>query len=398
MAATYDALVIGAGPAGSAAAWGLARAGLRVALVDCHAFPRDKVCGDALIPDAIGALEVMGLRPAIDAESVSLRELRVYAPSGRFISLSGAFRCLTRVRLDHLLVDAAVRAGAHLIEGLTATVPLVSSGRVTGAVFTSAAEPVTIEAPFTLLAAGANATVMKAFGVGTTLKPNGVAGRRYFQVPSRLAAERRHLVIAYDRALCPGYGWIFPGPGDRFNVGVGFFSGRVRDAPSLHDLWRRFLSTFPPAAELVERSTALTGFQGAPLRTGLAGARLGRPGLLAIGESAAMTYPATGEGIGKAMESGLLAARLVGAALSSGRDGEPVHEAYESAFRSQFRPRYAAYATAQAWSSRPWLLDLLTWRASAGRFVRTELESLIAERGDPRRLFSVRGLVRAMFL
>ena len=66
-ASTYNVLVIGAGPAGSAAAWALARAGLRVALVDQQAFPRDKVCGDGLIPDALGALDQMGLRAAVDA-------------------------------------------------------------------------------------------------------------------------------------------------------------------------------------------------------------------------------------------------------------------------------------------------------------------------------------------
>lgn len=64
-ASTYNVLVIGAGPAGSAAAWALARAGLRVALVDQQSIPRDKVCGDALIPDALGAIDDMGLRAAI---------------------------------------------------------------------------------------------------------------------------------------------------------------------------------------------------------------------------------------------------------------------------------------------------------------------------------------------
>ena len=57
-----DVAVIGAGPAGSAAAWALARRGLHVVLVDQHAFPRDKVCGDGLIPDAHHALRKLGVR------------------------------------------------------------------------------------------------------------------------------------------------------------------------------------------------------------------------------------------------------------------------------------------------------------------------------------------------
>ena len=144
------------------------------------------------------------------------------------------------------------------------------------------------------------------------------------------------------------------------------------------------------------RSEPLTEFRGAPLRVGLQRATLGRPGLLVLGDAAAMTYPATGEGIGKAMESGLLAARLVGDSLRGGGDPKSVYRAYDSEFRRKFAARYQAYWTAQAWTSRPWLLNLLASRANAGGFVRRELETLIAETGNPLRLFSVGGVVRAI--
>ena len=135
----------------------------------------------------------------------------------------------------------------------------------------------------------------------------------------------------------------------------------------------------------------------APLRTGLSGARFGVPGLPALGESAAMTYPATGEGIGKAMESGLMAADLVAGALSAGRLGDPVHERYEAEFRGRFGARYSAYAAAERWTSHAWLLNLVAGRANAGRFARGEVEALIAERGDARRLFSPSGLLTSIF-
>jgi flavin-dependent dehydrogenase len=215
-------------------------------------------------------------------------------------------------------------------------------------------------------------------------------------VPSAVAEQHPQLSIVYERSLCPGYGWIFPGPGCRYNVGVGFFSGGRSDTPSLRELWARFTTRFRPAAELVARSEAITEFRGAPLRIGLQGATLGRRRLLVLGDAAAMTYPATGEGIGKAMESGLLAARLIGHSLRGDSDPELTHRAYDSEFRRQFATRYQAYWTAQTWSSRPWLLNLLAARANRGRFVRRELEALIAETGNPLRLLSVRGLVRAV--
>ena len=288
----HDVLVIGAGPAGAAAAWALARAGQRVALVDRETFPRDKTCGDGLIPDALGALDTMGLRETVMREAVEPRALHVVAPGGESVSLAGEFLCLTRLRLDALLVDAAVGAGAALMGPMSALQPIEDGRQVCGARFRALAGEREVRARFTLLATGANAVVSRAFGLATPLKPNAVAGRAYFNVPSSFAERYPHLSIVYDQSLCPGYGWIFPGPGNRYNVGVGAFAGGRGETPSLRGLWNRFTTRFAPAAELVAQSEALTEFRGAPLRTGLHGATLGRPGLLALGDAAAMTYPA----------------------------------------------------------------------------------------------------------
>src|SRR5688500_391434 len=100
----FDVLVIGAGPAGAAAAWALARAGRHVALVDRETFPRDKTCGDGLIPDSLGALDAMGVREAIAREAVAPRALHIMAPSGESVRVRGDFLCLPRLRLDALLV------------------------------------------------------------------------------------------------------------------------------------------------------------------------------------------------------------------------------------------------------------------------------------------------------
>jgi flavin-dependent dehydrogenase len=118
---------------------------------------------------------------------------------------------------------------------------------------------------------------------------------------------------------------------------------------------------------------------------------------LALGETAAMTYPATGEGIGKAMESGLLAAGLVIEALRTTRIASDVHRVYEAEFRRRHGTRYRAYAIAQSCTSRPWLINYLAWRANAGRFVQRELQGLVTERGDASRLVSIRGLITSLF-
>ena len=249
-ASILDALVIGAGPAGAAAAWSLARSGHRVRLVDRSRFPRNKTCGDALIADSLSALDAMGLREAVARQAIAAHELRIHAPNGGAVSLAGRFLCLPRLQLDALLVEAARAAGAELAS-MTATAPIEEDGRIAGATFASPDGAQTLRARVTLLATGANATVANAFGVARSLKANAVAGRAYFRVPRELAARHPHLSIVYTRGLCPGYGWIFPGPDDCYNVGVGFFSEGRRSTPSLHDLWRGFTAEFAPARELV---------------------------------------------------------------------------------------------------------------------------------------------------
>ena len=210
-----------------------------------------------------------------------------------------------------------------------------------------------------------------------------------------MAARFQSLVIAYDREWCPGYGWIFPSPGNRFNIGVGLF-GDDSSGRQLRDFWEFFQTRFAPAAAIVSASRPIGRFRGAPLRTGLVGAQFGRPGLLVVGEAAAMTYSTTGEGIGKAMESGLISAALALEAIAGRRPIEVLHDELGTECRSRFLSRYKSYAAAQSWVSHPFVLNLLAARANAGRFAREELEALISERGDGRRLFSAWGLARAL--
>jgi menaquinone-9 beta-reductase len=395
-ALTCDVLIVGAGPAGSTAAHTLARAGWHVVLADRTTFPRDKVCGDALIRDTLGALAALGVDHDVLAGAVRADELRLHLPSGRHVVLHGCFASLDRRRFDARLLASATRAGADFRPGFTVLSPLrTASGRVRGARFGTAGGPVDIDARHTLLATGANAMVLEAFGLGAPAAAAAVAGRAYFDLPAPVAAGVRHLTIAYDRRWCPGYGWIFPAPGGRVNIGVGLFP-QTRSGHRLREFWHWFTTRFEPAATLVRAATACTPFRGAPLRTGLTGACFGRPGLLVAGEAAAVTYPATGEGIGKSMESGLLAAGYLDAALAGRRGDGRLHDAYGEEFRRRFAARYRGYRVAQRWAAHPLLLDLLGARATAGRFVRQELEALVDERGDPRALFSTRGLMRAL--
>ncbi|HEX6137219.1 MAG TPA: geranylgeranyl reductase family protein [Casimicrobiaceae bacterium] len=393
-----EILVIGAGPAGAAAAATLACRGREVVLVDRSEFPRDKVCGDALIPDALHALEALGLQSRVLAESRQVPAIRVYAPNGVHVSVDVDAQCVPRRRFDDIVREAAVASGAAFLAPYELSGALDDSGRVGGARFADrrTGDALTVSAAFTVLATGAAAKPLETFAVCERRSPSAVAARIYVRVPRELSEVTRHCSISYDRHICPGYGWIFPGPSHVFNVGVAYFTDSRRPPPTanLRELLTRFLTTFAPARELMAVSQPLTDVRGAPLRTALAGAALSRPGLLVIGEACGLTYSFTGEGIGKAIESGIIAGELLAGGSARSRQG--VAGEYASAIRARFAPRFRAYKLAQEWLAHPALHDFLAWRGNAGTYVAEQMRELLLESGDPRALFSVPGLLKAL--
>ena len=136
-----DVIVVGAGPAGSACAQWLAKAGLTVVLVDQHAFPRDKICGDGLIPDAHQALRKLGVYDEVMAQAHPAMHVGCIGPSGGRVDVPGSVAVLPRKVLDHILVRAAQRSGAVLHAPLRFEGPMLDGATTHGPVGDAAAEP-----------------------------------------------------------------------------------------------------------------------------------------------------------------------------------------------------------------------------------------------------------------
>lgn len=407
-----DVLVVGAGPAGSAAARSLALAGLDVVLVDQHAFPRDKVCGDALIPDAHHALERLGVLPEVMAQAQRVAHVGCVAPRGGRIDVPGTLAVLPRKQLDDILCRAAVAVGARMFAPLRLVAPLEEADgalmRVVGARLQSGANAHEIRAPWVLLATGAVPQALQAVGMCTRRAPSGIALRGYVKNDA-MVGRITDLEVVWHRALRPGYGWIFPCPDGVFNIGVGVANSHkpgllsklragaddrsaMKDV-NLRELFATFGKIHAPAGELLASGQWLGELKGAPLRSTLEGAVLSRAGLLVTGEAAGSTYSFTGEGIGKALETGMLAAQAVIDGRRLGWSDAAVRAHYEASLQT-LRPRFDLYERANTVNAQPWLLDWLFWRARRSPRLRQRMAGVLNETSNPGNLISWKGFQR----
>ncbi len=404
-----DVLVIGAGPAGSACAQKLAAAGLQVLLADQHDFPRDKVCGDGLIPDSHAALKRLGVYDEVAALAQPVQHVRCVGPRGGLVDVPGSLSVLPRKVLDHVLVRAAQRAGAQLVTPWRFEAPLLdgsgADARVVGARFKVAGQPHEVTARWVVLATGAVPQALTAAGLCDRHTPSGIALRGYVRNDAMVGTIRQLQIVWHPR-LSGGYGWIFPAPGGVFNIGAGLTGshvqsgngkGRMQDV-NLRGMFDAFCEIYAPAGELMRSGTLLGDIKGAPLRCSMLGSRWSRPGMLATGEAIGSTYAFTGEGIGKAMETGLLAA----AALVQGRhaDGAAAESALRRGYETELaalKPRFDMYEVGSHVNHRPWLVDLVVWRARKSPRILNRMAGMLEETQNPGRLFSWRGIGKLMF-
>lgn len=396
---TPDVLIIGAGPAGSACARVLARAGVQVLLVDQHPAGRDKTCGDGLIPDAHQALARLGLLDEVMRRAQPVGHVGCIGPRGGRIDVPGTLAVLPRRELDALLLRAAQDAGATF-EQARFEAPLEEGGRVVGARLKRGDELVEVRARAVVLATGAVPKALTAAGMCERHTPSGVALRGYVKAP-QMVGKITALEVVWDKAVRPGYGWIFPAPDGHFNIGVGVTDshrdlgdgkGQKKDV-NLRAIFDAFVAKYPPAAELMRVGELVGDLKGAPLRCTLTGAKWSRPGLLVTGEAAGSTYSFTGEGIGKAMETGMLAADAL---LAQPHDDTAARAQYEAALTA-LKPKFDLYERANRVNAHPWLADLLIWRAKKSPRLLKRMSGVLNETSNPGNLVSLKGISRLFF-
>ena len=304
-----DTVVVGAGPAGAAAAHRLAGAGREVVLVDKATFPRDKFCGDGLTTLCLRELELMGVSVSQLPSFAPVHGAKLRSPNGKTIDVPlpsgpGLFAAVARrSELDAVLVDHALAAGVigrfgHKVvgaqtspEGITVT---TDDGQ-------------SIAARQCIAADGMWSPMRKLLG----LEVEGYRGewhafRQYFKNVDE--AAKSGLWIWFEPDVLPGYVWSFPIGGGRANVGFGILRGGTVPTQPMKTFWPDILARPHIREVLGIDATPEAPHRAWPIPARINGVPLTGPRTLFVGDAAAACDTLTGEGIGQALLTGRVAA------------------------------------------------------------------------------------------
>ncbi len=305
-------LVIGAGPAGIASALTLQQRGCNVTVLDKATFPRDKCCGDGLTTGALRLLEQIGLRPEMVPDWYQCDSAWLRSPSGREIQLplpanKGQFAAIApRLHLDNALVMLARSRGITVQENSSFESVLRNDNDCVEVQTSSGL----MAADFLVAADGMWSPVRRALGLSTTsYLGEWHAFRQYFCNVTGVASKQ--LCVWFEPDLLPGYAWSFPLPGNRVNFGFGVLRNANYSVQFMNSVWQEL----PRRAHISAALGANFAPEGRhtawpiPARIDTATRSAGR--VLFIGDAVCATDTLTGEGIGQALLSGILAAEAI---------------------------------------------------------------------------------------
>ena len=375
----WDAIVVGAGPAGCTAATLFAREGLRVLLLDKSAAPPPKVCGEYLSPGCLPILERIGaLKSVWDAGGRPLYGMTIHTAARRTLEatyprdsdvtgspLHGL--SVRRAVLDPMLLDRAVKDGAEFEPYFQVSDLVWEDGRVVGVQGRHRGRVTALRGRLTVGADGRNSVVARRVGSVTRHRWLDKVALVSYVTGAERAEDVGEIFLGHDR-----YCILNPIGPDLTNVGLVINR-------------RDFTPTTDPTRFLLETAATLPGLRDrladarpiGPVRClgplAYRGSQLAARGALLIGDAAGFLDPFTGEGLYTGLRSAELAVQCALPALCNGSAAHPDLRTYAAAWRREFLPKWRLCTLFQHAIRRPPLAEWLV----AGLSRRPDLTTLL---------------------
>jgi len=336
-----DVIIVGAGPGGSTCAAFMKRMGIEPLLLDKETFPREKPCGDGQsgvttkILAELGWLE--GLRKigyenhGIVITSPDYTKLVVEAP------FKGSRYDTPRRIFDHYCVKRAVAEGVELRENAWVYDVILEDGKVCGVKAKIDGEYVELRSKIVIGADGSHSIIAKKIGMFPDIDNEvAVVGRCYYEDIDMEPFNEIH----FDKDVLPGYVWLFPEKDKLCNVGLGFNRNLYTEqGKTLEEYLDAWIESSPFGACL--RGKKRVGeFRGWRIPYGTQAMENVLPGCILIGDAASMVMPLTGEGIGPAMVTGKIAAKVAHDALDVNDFSLEMMSRYTKQRDDTYQPKY----------------------------------------------------------
>jgi geranylgeranyl reductase family protein len=382
----FDVLIIGSGPAGAACAMSLGNSGLSVAILDKAAFPRDKICGDALSVDVLNQLSLLQTDLANRfhelGSKVSSYGVRIFAPDHQYIDLpffyKGEAACgylCTRFDFDQLMAEQlnglenVKRFEECVVEKIERTDKEILAHTNIG----------TFTAKLIAGADGAQSVVARQLGSFKPDREHYSAGLRVYYEGITSFQESKFIELHFFKDVLPGYLWIFPLPNNRANVGVGILSSVVsRKKMNLKTVLHGLIENNPHLHERFRDAKPLEVAKGYGLPLGSKKRKISGDRFLLLGDAASLIDPFTGEGIGNAIRSGRVAANHIIEAFRMNDFSSSFNHAYDQEIYRRMWPELKISRTLQKLCRYPRLFNSVIRKANKSQYIHNLLIDALA--------------------
>lgn len=389
-----DIVIIGAGPAGCATSLFLAKNNIPHTVLEKAVFPRDKVCGDALSGKTVYVLNQLdpSIIPAFDSQKKTFIEswgVKFVAPNAKAIDIP--FKSdmskekyppgfiSKRVDFDFELFKRLDRNYAEVLEGAEVT-DIERLANDTVVTYSQNGLTKTIQAKLVIGAEGDRSIVAKKLGKIQKENEHYCAGIRAYYTGVTGMHPQHFIELHFLPELLPGYFWIFPLPNGMANIGAGMLSKEVsKRKVNLKADMLKAIENNPNIKERFKNAKLEGKIQGWGLPLGSKKRPLSGDGFLLTGDAGSLIDPFTGEGIGNALYSGMMAAEWIVKAINEKRFDAGFLKQYDHAFYERQWDELKLSHTMQRLCKYPWLFNLVVNKAHKNKALRETISCMFED-------------------